>query len=450
LNKYISNFLEQVCGEIKYKSILGDISTELKYHIYELMDGYIDNGLDENEAVLKAVEQMGDPIQIGKELDKTHRPKTEWSIIALIGVLVLIGGIALFSIASDKASLLNYEEIIKSYLAYVLVGIGVCTACYFFDYTKLEKYSLHIFIATICFIFVITKLGYRINGIPHIRIGGFSFSPVTISLPLFLISFSGLAKSWATGSIKNMLKLLGLAFFAVLIFMAQPSFASAVLLSSGFLIIITIAIMSKGFNGNKKGFLFSIYGGGILVSLLSLVYIFLQSPYRVKRLLVFLNPNSDPNGVGYINTLLEKIQSTSKLLGKSDNLYFTYQGVDKIALPEANTDYIFTYIVSSFGWIVGIITIITVTLAVARMFLASRKVNHQYGKYLASSIVTVFTLQVVANILMNTGVFPILAFSLPFISYGGANFVINMAMIGLLLGVYRRKDLIIADEGISA
>ena len=438
LSKYISDFLNKVCGEIKYKGVHGNISTELQGHIYEIMENYIESGMDKDRAIQKAVEQMGDPIGIGKELNKTHRPKTEWSIILLIGAMVLIGGITLFSVASDTASSINFDQFFKSYLVYTLIGIGVFVPCYFFDYTKLEKYSLYIFLSTIIFLFASAKFGRQVIG-----------------LPLFLTSFSGLANKWDTGSIKDMLKLLTLATLAIFV-MIEASFATAILLSAGFLIIITKAILNKGFKGNRKGFLFSIYGGGItLISMLLLwVNNAVGSNYKATRLFIFLNPHLDPDGAGYINLLLKEMLPGAKLFGKSDNLYLNHQGVNRIVLPEANTDLVFAYIVSAFGWIVGIITMIVIALTVTRMFLTIRKINHQYGRYLASAIVSVFSLQALANILMNTGMFPIYtgpfpisSFSLPFISYGGTNFVINMALMGLLLSVYRRKDLVTIEKG---
>ncbi|AKL95969.1 cell cycle protein [Clostridium aceticum] len=447
MNKCIIDFLDKVCGQIKYKNVLGNISEELKSHIYELAEGYIERGMSEDEAVQKSVNQMGDPVEIGKKLDKTYRPKTEWSIISLLSLMVLIGGIALFSIASDQASFMHLSHYVRSYLVYTLIGIGICTVCYFFDYTRLEKYSLPIFIGTIVFLFTIQKLGHQVNEVSYARIGGLTFNPVSIALPLWLLSFAGLVSRWATGSIKGMLKILGLASLAVLTLLAQPSFSSAVLLSSGLIIIITIAVMNKEFVGNRKRILISIYGGAALVMFSLLFRILRQGSYIANRLLVFLNPSLDPHGNGYINLLLNEVLSGAKFFGKSDNLYLTIEGINRIALPEANTDFIFAYIVGAFGWVVGISTIIVIVLAVIRMFLATRKIRHQYGKYLACSIISVFTLQALGNILMNVGMAPILGFSLPFISYGGTNFVANMALIGVLLGVYRRKDLVMAEQG---
>lgn len=448
LSKYISDFLNKVCGEIKYKGVHGNISTELQGHIYEIMENYIESGMDKDRAIQKAVEQMGDPIGIGKELNKTHRPKTEWSIILLIGAMVLIGGITLFSVAIDTASSINFDQFFKSYLVYTLIGIGAFMSCYFFDYTKLEKYSIYIFISNIAFLFASAIFGRELSGTQFIGIVKIRFAYSTIALPFFLTSFSGLANKWSTGSIKDMLKLLTLATLAVICTL-YISFTTAILLSAGFLIIITKAILNKGFKGNRKRFLFSIYGGGItLISMLLWVNNAVGSNYKATRLFIFLNPHLDPYEIGFISNLLKYIMlPNAKLFGKSDNLYFNHQGVDRMVLPEANTDLVFAYIVSAFGWIVGIITIIVIVLAITRMFLAVRKINHQYGRYLASAIVSVFSLQALASVLINTGRLPISSFSLPFISYGGINFVINMALMGLLLSVYRRKDLVTIEKG---
>ena len=79
LDKYIKGFMDTVCSQIRYKSIHKSISDELTDHICEQKSQYINQGLDEEEAVKKALQQMGDPVQVGKELDKAHRPRTEWS-----------------------------------------------------------------------------------------------------------------------------------------------------------------------------------------------------------------------------------------------------------------------------------------------------------------------------------------------------------------------------------
>jgi cell division protein FtsW (lipid II flippase) len=137
--------------------------------------------------------------------------------------------------------------------------------------------------------------------------------------------------------------------------------------------------------------------------------------------------------------LLTKLLSSSKFIGCSD-IFTAYR------LPGGNSEFIFTYIVSGFGWLWGIMLILILSLFIIRMFSTASKISDRFGKYLCIGICCAFPLQVITNILMNLGFFPITGISLPFISYGGGNFVCNMALIGLLLGVYRRKDIILKEN----
>jgi cell division protein FtsW (lipid II flippase) len=210
------------------------------------------------------------------------------------------------------------------------------------------------------------------------------------------------------------------------------------IIGAGFLTILTFAICDKSFKGSKKMFLITLYSSiaGFLVLLV--LHTIVSEPYRWQRILIMLNPELDPNGAGYQNMLLDKLLSSSKFIGCSDVLA-AYK------LPGGNSEFIFTYVVSRFGWLLGAILILLLSLFILRLFSAANKITDRYGKYLCIGICCVFPLQVAANILMNLGFFPITGISLPFISYGGGNFVCNMALIGLLLGVYRRKDIIINE-----
>jgi len=441
LNKYIVEFLEEVCTQIKYKKIHRAISKELQSHMDELMLEYINKGMTEEEAARKTVLQMGDPIEIGQELNKTHKPKTEWSIVVLVSAMILIGGGALFAIASDKASVIGVEQFLISFLVYFILGISIALICYFMDYTKIEKYSLHIFWVVFALLYLAQKSSTKIQGIPYVTFGPFSFSPFFLLLPFFLISFSGLLNKWATGNIKEMLKLLSLAALAVLMYILYSSITGAMLLGGGFLVLITMAILDRNFKGKKIIFLFSIYGAGAVI----LTYLISSQPYRLARLIAFINPNADPMGAGYLSLTVEKILTGAKLWGKGEGLYLNAQnGNEAFALPMVNSEFVLTYIISAFGWFAGIVVIVIITLTIIRMFLAGQKINTSYGRYLASSIITVFALQVVTSTLMNLGLFPILA-----ISSGGTNFITNMALVGLLLGIYRRKDLVLANNSVK-
>lgn len=437
MNKFVSKFLHDVCTEVKYKKIHTELSKELQCHIDELMFEYIEKGMNEEEAAKEAVNQMGNPFQIGKKLNNTHKPKTEWSIVALIITMVLIGAVTFISITSTNA----IASSPTSYITYVILGIVVCLTCYLFDYTKIEKYSFHIFIGTITFLFFSPLFSIRVNGTPFLRIGPFIIMPTTIVIPFLLISFAGLLNKWCTYSIKDMIKLISLALISILIFVNIPSTVNAMMISCGYIVMLTIAITNKDFKGNRKKTLLSLYASGITIFL----YFIAVEPYRMRRLFSFINPESDPTGDGYQNFMLHKMLSYAKLLGNNKSLFIDINGTKHMALPALNSEFIFTYIVCAFGWIIGAFVIIIFALTIIRIFFAIKKIHSPFGKYMASSIITVFSLQSIANILMNLGFFPIVGISLPFISYGGSSFMINMILLGLLLSVYRRKDLVIVS-----
>ena len=84
----IKSFLTTVCNEIKYKPIRENISEELKGHIEEAKEEFISKGFEPQEAEEKAVEGMGEAEDIGKKLNKVHKPKLDWKLLILVIILI--------------------------------------------------------------------------------------------------------------------------------------------------------------------------------------------------------------------------------------------------------------------------------------------------------------------------------------------------------------------------
>ena len=76
-------FLNTVCEQIKYKPIRNSISEELENHIEESKENYIQEGLEEKKQKKKAIIQMGDAEEIGKRLNKIHKPKLDWKLVII-------------------------------------------------------------------------------------------------------------------------------------------------------------------------------------------------------------------------------------------------------------------------------------------------------------------------------------------------------------------------------
>ena len=104
MNK-ISAFLDQICLHISCKAVHSEVRQELSEHIDELKDTYLSEGLNEDEALGKAIAAMGDADVIGTRLDKQHRPQIEWSLLLLTVLIALFGGAAMSFIGQDSGQI---------------------------------------------------------------------------------------------------------------------------------------------------------------------------------------------------------------------------------------------------------------------------------------------------------------------------------------------------------
>jgi cell division protein FtsW len=158
-----------------------------------------------------------------------------------------------------------------------------------------------------------------------------------------------------------------------------------------------------------------------------------HSPFRRARLLAFLNPTADPAGAGYhpMQSLLTIISGGFWGRGLGN-------GIQKMGyLPEDNTDFIFAVICEELGFI-GAAMVVGLFLAfvVIGWRIASR-CQHQFGKMLAFGITAMIGLQAAINIAVVTVTMPTKGIALPLISSGGTGWIMNAAMIGVLMSIER-------------
>lgn len=111
-------------------------------------------------------------------------------------------------------------------------------------------------------------------------------------------------------------------------------------------------------------------------------------------------------------------------------------------IPYVYSDSIYPYLIYCFGWMFGIVVGMVVLLFLARMWSISNVLHDSYGKNIVTGVIVVLGLRLLLPILMGLGVVPIVSLDLPFISYGGFNHMMDFAIVGLLLSIYRRKNMI--------
>lgn len=438
MNKKIESFLDDVCVHIRCKSVHKDIRDELTDHIDELKEGYVNTGIDEEKALDMAISAMGSSDEIGNRLDKQHKPKTEWSLIVLTAVIAIIGAIIMYQ--SSKFESLRAVNL-ERYIFCAAVGICVLIGLYFFDYTKLKKLALPIYLFTFLLLIITKYWGIRINGKGALKIGSISVSSAYIPL-LFLIAISGFIEKFRNKGGTAFSQIIVLMLISIIPIISINNFSTAAILIICYAALLISSVLKNHYGGYRKLQLASLGCIGISAAIIIGIMLTLVNP---SRLLAFITRGqSDPLGVGWQQIMADKWLAASALLGKSSATVNGYT-ID-MGMPGITTNYVLINVIATFGWIVGIALILVIAVFIGRMFVTTKKIKNAYGFYLSLGACTILSSQFVINILTNFNLLPSTDINLPFVSNGGVGYIANMALVGLILSIWRRNNLIGASN----
>jgi rod shape determining protein RodA len=422
-NNKIENYISTVCELVKNKDVHYDITLELKDHIQTLKEEYIDSGLSEEAATEKAISHMGDPYLIGKQLDKTHKAKIGWGVLIPILAFSLFGLLTMYFIQStDVVAGADSIKMFQKNFIFFIIGIALMIGLYFFDYRKILPYSKYIYICSVIISFLQLVTSVPVNGHPYFHIGFLTIDLMPFTLVLFLISLSGILPQCNWKNPYKFLLFLGIIILPQIILLMSKS-------STFYIYIVACITLMIG----SKAKIYQVLSY-VSIHFMCLWALFLSEPYRFGRLTIFLDPNRDPNGSGWQYLQVEKIMNSTSVLGNGFNL-------KSRTLPGIHTDFIFTYIVYTFGWIAAVIIILLVIAFILKMIKVAKLTKNYYGKLLVSAFISILTTEFLLNIGMNLGMAPIVGIGLPFISFGGSQLITNLIIVGLILSVYRRKDI---------
>ena len=439
----IKNFLDKVCGEIKYRPVRKGICEELKSHIQEIKEEYTNKGIPENEAEEKAVFQMGVPEEIGRKLNKIHKPKLDWKLLLL---MVILMGFGVF-VAILKQPIMN-ENYIGSTIIYMTIGVILSIGIYFFDYKLLKKYSTTIYIiASILMILPIIQFGFIPRGVYNIRLFGIIISPSTIALPLYLVSFIGLIFNYnKTNNFnmtilnkeivinKDMIKIIVCSVISLILMEYISSITNSIILGIVYLIISTVKIIQNKKNRIKN--LIILYVIPVFIGLM-LILTLVKSPYILERIVSSFNPEIDPESSGYVGMLQKEILENAKIIGEADTMAIS----SNQSIINLESNYTFIYILGRTGILVAGLLVCTIILTSIKLIINAKNIKEQYGKFLIIGLSSLYILQSFATILMNVNMGVQTNVNLPFVTYGGVYFIVSILSIAIIFSVYRRKDI---------
>ena len=347
--------------------------------------------------------------------------------IFIISLLSLIGFAALYSAGSGNLEPWALKHIIRyGILLVMLVFISII------DLKYLYKYSYYIFLFFLLLLLSVEIIGTFGKGAERwIKIFGVSLQPselIKVSIILVLARFYHDLKFEKIGKITNLIIPSFVILIPFFLILNQPDLGTALTI-----LLLGIAIM---FIAGVRIWKFILGLFSILISI-PFLWNFIK-PYQQKRLISFLNPESDPLGQGY-QLLQSKIAlGSGSLTGKGfldgTQSYLAY-------IPEKQTDFIFTLIGEEFGFLGIMFIIFLYLLLILIAFYISIKSQHIFGRILSIGVAINLSLYVVLNMSMVSGLLPVVGIPLPLLSYGGSVMISIMISFGLLTNVEINSDL---------
>lgn len=418
-----SDYLNQVCSMIRFREARPQVLQELQVHWDEIMDECQAQGMDEAEAIKMAEKRMGDPRELGKQLDHINRPHFDWIMSVLTAALMVCGLLVVWYLQSTEPRAI--AGMFSNTMLTMLAGIVVAAALCFFDYFRLGRYSHIAF--WIILAFCLGTLGF-VTGPEQgdiLDYGSPYFYFVEFSPWLFILLLAGIFSQpnwkWNTaGFIKALLWLAIPDIYYLLV--NQFVLQSIVLYTSAFLVL-------AWFSG--AGWKKNLAMGSLVV--MPLLVESLTEPWRLNNILGFLNPEADAEVSGWIYLQIRQAVESSVLWGSGSSIA---EGI-----PMLNRSMIFLYIIHAFGWLAGIALALLAFSLIIRLLHTSARINEPFGKLLVVGIGWLLLVQFSWNIFMNLGFLPVSALLLPFISYDPASIILMAVTIGLVMSVNRRRVL---------
>lgn len=423
-------FLDEVCVEIKAKQTHPEIRQELASHLEDLICEKEATGVPQDEAIAWAVTQMGNPQVLGKELHQIHKPRVPWGLFGVVALLSAISLIGMGSVDvgySDIAKGAFLDNALKRQSINILIGIVLMFGLYFIDFRKLKGLSWVLYGLSIVGILTSMFWGVTVNGVnygPQI----FTILPdMTTYRPyVLMVALTGIfvnrrevtkIKTW-----RSELFDIGILLVPALLLISLNSLPELVvyLLSS----LILYAWVTREWK--KSAMLF-----GLLI-IAGLIFT-LKSDYLMTRFISAINPSLDPEGYGYIYQVMREVINSAGWWGHG------FGSVEQ-KLPYVYSDMLPIYLIHCFGWAGGLLLVAVVACFFLKLLSTIRAIRESYGQALVVGLAFLLAIRLTYGLAVLSGGMMVTSIPFPYLSYG-SHVWFEYAAIGLLMGIYRRKDI---------
>lgn len=358
--------------------------------------------------------------------------RIDWPLLCLWFALLSVGlvMVASASISFSAASVFTHNDgwyFAKRHAVYACMGLLLAVFVAAVPMSWWQKYAGHFLIFTLCMLVIvlIPGIGRRVNGSQ--RWLNFGIIAVQVSevakvcAVIFFASFFSRRYQELHFGWQGFLKPLAVMGVFVFLLLLEPDFGSSV--------VLIVTVISMMFIAGVRVWHFLLL---IILGVVGLASVAILSPYRMQRLVTYLDPWADQFKSGYQLTQsligFGRGEWTGLGLGNSlQKLFF---------LPEAHTDFIFAIIAEEFGLIGATIVIGLFVALIARIVMVAKN-NLARGRMFVAlatfGVAILFSFQVFVNVGVSSGLLPTKGLTLPFISYGGSSLLICCVLMAFVL-----------------
>ena len=352
----------------------------------------------------------------------------EW-LLPLLALAVCGMGAATVYSATHMAGTQGFSSLALRQLMWLAGGVVAMFAVLAFDYRRLERSSFLFYGIILAGVLIVPIIG-RVGGGSRrwIPLGPVSIQPsefMKLALVLALARYFAGRHERRLGLREALLPLVLMAVPAAAI-LAQPDLGSAAMLG-----IVAITMLILG--GVRLRWLLGMAAPVVVAAPLLWKHL---KPYQQRRILTFVNPETDPLGAGY-HVIQSKIAVGSGMLWGKGFLRGTQNHLN--FLPEQHTDFIFSVFAEEWGFVGAIVLVALYLALVLRGLVIAARARDRFGVLLVLGLTSVVFWQAVINIGMTTGLLPVVGIPLPFFSYGGSSLLCLLVGIGLAMNVSMRR-----------
>lgn len=359
----------------------------------------------------------------------------DWIMLVVVGILLALG-VLMIKTSTTHAIAGNPGYFETRQIIFLIPAVAALVAFAMFDIRRLQPYPRVLLGGLLGALLVVFAIGVTVRGAnAWISVGPFQLQPSEFGKIALVVILAAMAieriddiDQWRTT-----LTLAVVAAGPALLIFLEPDLGMALIYFAGLVGVLFIAGTPwKHFAVGALALVTSVLlGFWILPS----VGIHVVKGYQLQRMTAFLNG-------GHGNTAGYQLSQSKTAIGSGGALGKGVSGATQTVynfLPEDHTDFIFAVVGEVFGFVGAALVVALFGILLWRALRITAQAATQFEQLVAGGICAMFCFEMVVNIGMNVGLMPITGIPLPFVSYGGSHLVADMAAVGVLLSIHRRR-----------